>query len=64
VGTEASSTFLASARSPTRGSLVVDRWGLKLSGTIAMRTSRGSRLRRWRQKARNSVRFLVFLMLP
>jgi hypothetical protein len=48
--------LLAVAHWPTRGSVRVDRWGLKLSSTIAIRTPAGYSERRYRQKARNSVR--------
>ena len=37
------STVLAAAQSPTLVSTLVDRWGEKLSQTIAIRTSAGSR---------------------
>src|SRR5512144_1646030 len=45
VGTYASSTLFAVAQSRTRVSVVVDRCGLKLSNTIAIRTCGGCRLR-------------------
>ena len=41
VGTYASSTLFAAAESPTRVSLRIERCGLKLSNTIAIRTEVG-----------------------
>jgi hypothetical protein len=40
-GVQAISVLLAAAQAPTRLSLAVLRWGLKLSQMIAMRTSGG-----------------------
>jgi ABC-type dipeptide/oligopeptide/nickel transport system ATPase component len=45
VGVYASSTLFAAAHSPTRWSVLVDRWGEKLSSTIPIRTSGGYQLR-------------------
>ena len=46
VGVQAISALLAAAHCPTRLSFLVDRCGLKLSQTIAIRTRGGCRLRR------------------
>ena len=46
VGVYASSTLFAAAHSPTRWSFLVERCGLKLSSTIAIRTSDGCSDRR------------------
>ena len=46
VGVWASSTLFAAAQSPTRVSTLVDRCGLKLSSTIAIRTCGGCSERR------------------
>jgi hypothetical protein len=46
VGVYASSTLFAAAHTLTRLSFFVDKCGLKLSSTIAIRTSIGCRLRR------------------
>ena len=51
-------------QSPTRESSLVDRCGLKLSSTIAIRVSRGQSERRYRTDARNVVRFLVAWTWP
>jgi hypothetical protein len=46
VGVQAISTLFAAAQVPTRRSLRVLRWGLKLSQMIAIRTYAGYRERR------------------
>src|SRR6266566_616344 len=61
-GVQAISALLAAAQAPTRLSFLVDRCGLKLPQTIAIRVCGGCRLRRYRQNSRNSPRRLRFLM--
>jgi hypothetical protein len=45
-------------------SVLVDRCGLKLSSTMAIRTSIGCSERRWRQNAKNAVRCFLVTMWP
>ena len=64
VGVYASSTLFVAAHFPTRWSVFVERCGLKLSSTIAIRTCGGCRVRRYRQNSKNWVRPFVVLMCP